>query len=137
MTKLIDPTDDELNESFAVIVAGFTCAHKWKHKHEHSSGKRGAAYVCERCGKSVVGGGNANVCSHYTESVDLALPYAESDDWWINIEKCPTNPKYMIYVYRERPYTENKVAEIMDDSLARGLVLALLRAHGIEIEFTK
>jgi hypothetical protein len=116
--KIINPTDDHLNAAFAEKVAGW--------------------FRCERMGKQVLydpeGGhvliGDTHCMPKFTESMDAVLPWLEkfnghtngpeinfqSGQWEVILNGCTT---------RDRATCA---------SLPRAAVIALLRAHGVEVE---
>lgn len=114
--KLTNPTDDQLNAAFAEKVAGW--------------------FRTERLGKQVLydpeGGhvliGDTRCMPSFTTSADAVLPFVSKlkevgihyleGDWYV------------------RCWSEKKECANCD-SLPKACVIALLRAHGVEIEFSK
>jgi len=125
--KLINPTDRELNEAFAEHVAllepisgrmGF-----WRKKNVHCS--------CY--------GGEYNI-NFYVTSVDAVLP-------WLNQWITDKNGTISIYNDIVQGYWAVRVSSYpnqeglfqfdgRDKCLSRAAVIALLRAHKVEVEFT-
>jgi len=119
--KLLNPTDDELNAAFAERVAGWTCR-----TVDDLSGERtyqrpdGANIVMERV---------------FTQSADAVLPWLEKRFRW----ECDfTGTGYQVWV-SEMPPGPRKMADCVgsDKTFPRAAVIALLRAHGVEVEFTQ
>lgn len=109
--KLTNPTDEELNVAFAEKVAGWM--------------------QCERLGRMVwydPEGGHEMHVPRFTEYADLVLPLLEKCRSWI-CEKTWDSPCYTIRVSDPKPITQRS------DTFPRAAVIALLRAHGVEVEF--
>lgn len=131
--KLVKPSDDQLNAAFAEKVAGWTY---WQSKHGHyhvtdPNGKHGEpAYgwpkYDESTGKKFVRHWTDGVeLPRFTQSADAVLPFVSKlkevgihyadGDWFV------------------RCWSEDKNCANCD-SLPRACVIALLRAHGVEVE---
>lgn len=126
--KLIDPTDDELNAAFAEKVAGW--------------------FKCERLGREVYydpEGGHVlpHELPRFTQSFDTVLPWLEKwrdrpylyrmlqidathDGWEVKMAQPDRDKDGQQWFWR-----------IKAPSLPRAAAIALLRAHGVEVEFTK
>lgn len=116
--KLIDPTDDELNRAFAEHVAGMTQCESLVDVDE----KRW-------CGKPPT----------FTEYADAVLPWLEK--WDCRTLSAWRGTEWTCFVCTEEesfPEWEGVVG--FDGSAAnpaKAVVICLLRANGVEIEFTK
>ena len=115
--KLTNPSDDELDEAFAEHVAG------WKKRMD---------YVAARPAWDM-GGGMwwANGSGNFTKYADSVLPYLDKaanikdGGYW----RVVSND---LGVSVEINYEHYPVA----DTFPRACVIALLRANGVEVEFT-
>lgn len=120
--KLIDPTDDQLNVAFAEYVCG------WIRRDMGKIGthKKPDAFHSAR-------GWECNEINptQFTTSSDAVLPW---------LEKCYCQigfgPAWRVTIEGGRTNKIN-AATHLDDSLPRAAAIALLRAHGVEVEFTK
>jgi hypothetical protein len=116
--KLVNPTDDQLNAAFAEKVAGWLRA--------------------ERMGKEVLydpeGGhvliGDTRCMPSFTTSADAVLPWLAKTGRWQCDYGRPHALGYRIY------FPQNSDGEAASESFARTAVIALLRAHGVEVEFS-
>lgn len=143
--KLIDPTDAELDAAFATEVAGWTF-YDGQPKCQHGSGEVPWDTGQRTCGKRW----NPPASIHsdrrwhrtkedatkavgfvFTTSADAVLPYLEKAE--VVCHRVPAQPLWHFRGYG--PQWEGVFVE--DKCFARGGVLALLRAHGCEVEFTK
>jgi hypothetical protein len=118
--KLIDPTDDQLNEAFAVHVAGWT-------------------HVVMNAGKQLVGrlppSSLYSVVPLFTTSADAVLPWLERDAFDVRISFSNTCDTWHVELLGR--FTSNRSFKAAAETFPRACVIALLRAHGVEIEFTK
>lgn len=115
-TKLTNPTDDELNEAFAWRVAGWRegelgDCRVWFDKTN--------AYVCD-----------ISDAPNFTRSMDAVLPYLEKLPIWDitwdgKRATCGVSLDAYTFYY-----------EATAETPAKATVIALLRAHGVEVEFT-
>lgn len=115
--KLTNPTDAELNAAFAEHVCG------WKRLQKTTQ------IVFE-----VPATGARGTPPGFTTSADAVLPWLEKAKLWntqgVSAEVC-RKTRYITQVMDyERNYHEDR-----DESFAKSAVIALLRAHGVEIEF--
>lgn len=114
--KLVNPTDDVLDERFAIAVAG------WKRTKTKDAGdpswNTGTDCISQ-------GSGFAYRVPRYTKSADLVLPWLEKS-------------KLVDVVFGVGIWSVIVNANNQADckSFPRAAVIALLRAHGIEVEFT-
>lgn len=109
--KLINPTDLHLDAAFAEHVAGWM--------------------QCERLGRMVwydPEGGHEINPPRFTESADLVLPALEKQRAWV-CEKTWDSDEYTVRVSNPLAITARSI------SFAKAAVIALLRAHGVEVEF--
>jgi hypothetical protein len=124
MKKLLNPSDDSLDFAFAAVVAGIA---------PDSPDIGGDPLRGLYCGDS----GRRHV-PRFTRSMDAVLP-------WISKQSIDTGAVWSITVYLDGSFMVNaghqdensKDAPSGEDkSLPRACVIALLRAHGVEVEFT-
>ncbi len=116
LVKLLNPTDDQLNAAFATEVAGW--------------------FRTERLGKQVIydpeGGhvliGDTRCMPKFTRSFDAVLPLLDTIKWHVT-----TMDGGFTFVIRG----PGPNATCTHPELATAAVLALLRANGVEVEFTK
>ena len=127
--KLIDPTDDELNAAFAEKVAGWTrfFSENLGAALFHPPGLPDAANVNKRF-----------EVPRFTQSADTVLPWLEKWRDGNTLFIAGTS------IFGERAWgvdlidnSQNFRQFVKDPSLPRAAVIALLRAHGVEVEFTK
>lgn len=117
--KLLNPSDAELNAAFAIRVAEWTApCHGFTWKNEH--------------GRFQPDG------PPFTTSADAVLPWLEkredveihrvqSDGWQVSIMEVKRTPE---------SEETGVIAEAWEDTLPKAATIALLRAHGVEVEFT-
>lgn len=118
--KLINPTDHELDIAFAEKVAGWYVTRKIASLDKICFPSKKAFFEQPLCGTCPL--------PHFTQSADIVLPWLERQEIWIS-QKTKHN-HYTVTV-------ENGWCGQDKTSFARAAVIALLRAHGMEIEFTK
>lgn len=110
--KLLNPTDQELNEAFATQVCGW-----WK--SESNAGER--MWNSE-------GWSTSRDLPNFTQSADAVLPFLGLD-WMVNADrKGFVGVQYMA--------ATDKTHYAQADTFPRAAVIALLRANGVEVEFT-
>lgn len=109
--KLVDLTDDQLNAAFAEHVAGWRL---WAGCHDQWND-----------GTKDVGK------ARFTTSADAVLPWLEKHRFRVSAPWVPGDEWSVVVVCED--------GEVRADSasLSRASVMALLRAHGVEVEFTK
>jgi hypothetical protein len=66
----------------------------------------------------------------YTKSVDAVLPFLEGG--LLQFASARTSKRWTVRAWRQ-----NEPVMASDDSFSRAVVIALLRAHGVEVEFGK
>jgi hypothetical protein len=115
--KLIKPTDDELNAAFAEHVVGFkpdpNNEGRWIPPGRHTLT---VGYWTEKPAR-------------FTHSADAVLPWLEKTRFDANFWK-----RWRIQIICWETHGENKFAEA--DTFPRAAVIALLRANGVEVEFS-
>lgn len=117
--KLIDPTNDQLDRAFAEHVCGWNA-------------------VC-RCGESMKFHSRFDhtpveleePLPYFTRSADAVLPWLENTD---DPDAALRDGLWSVAFYVDK---ENNWVRGEDKSLPRAACIALLRAHGVEVEFTK
>lgn len=129
--KLVNPTDDELNVAFAEKVAGAVPCDQWK-PFMHDSMMKGD------CGHEACYPRKLPV--DYCKSANAVLPWLEKTGFgntpWIPSPKIShlsasviaSNLGWRVDVGDDSAHT--------DKSFAKAATIALLRVHGVEIEFT-
>ncbi len=110
--KRTNPSDRDLDVSFATIVAGYTM-------HLHL----GAEWRVKEI-------------PHFTTSFDAVLPWLEKHTWRGCSYRSPEGDHFSATVNVVGKGL--KLIEVQSGkSLAHAAVIALLRAHGVQVEFTK
>jgi hypothetical protein len=123
--KLINPTDDELNVAFAEKVAGFTdiC---------HESGEdvdiESRQIYPWRAWRGTFEGRRRFV-PPFTTSADAVLPWLEKWPYDVDFDQGE------VFEYTFKVYYPVFVESSEEGSFAYNAVIALLRAHGVEVEF--
>lgn len=112
MTKLTNPTDDQLNVAFAETVAGWTLV----------TNSLGRLQPKDKDGHWIQDW-------DFTQSADAVLPWLEKTD---DPDAAFRDGLWSVVFYVDK---ENNWVKGEDKSLPRAAVIALLRAHGVEIEF--
>lgn len=125
--KLVNPTDEQLNAAFAEKVAGWT-------RYEPLKGEK-RTVICRLCGPErgqtmlVWKDGSPGGCyPNWAKSADAVLPWLEKCGHW----QAHSSSKG-IHIFVEYPDRHNRSD---DQSFPRAAVIALLRANGVEVEFT-
>jgi hypothetical protein len=114
--KLVNPTDRELDAVFAEKVAG------WKYDESEKAWFHDGYFDHRPL--------------PFTQSADAVLPYLNKMEWW-NISRSDkpfSHCEVMIHDADEVRGYRNAQAEHVDP--IKAAVIALLRAHGVEVEFT-
>lgn len=113
--KLTNPTDDELNIAFAEKVAGMNPVNVEYHTAPWSEKPR------------------------FTQSADAVLPWLEKEILW-DAQSCIAESqrafRCWIRILTKAAGERSEYAEAREPTFPRAAVIALLRAHGVEIEFT-
>ena len=111
-TKLINPTDDELNANFAVWVAGWRNDPDEGWRNEHGVPITAVYY------------------RDFTRSMDAVLPWLNAPGWlWhISNDEIHTDKPFTACVHRGLAE-----ASASDTNAPRACVIALLRANGVEV----
>lgn len=131
--KLTNPTDDELNAAFAEKVAG------WKRVVTHeisffdtngiSCGKMAVPSLIEAFERN---GLILREPPRFTQSADAVLPWLEKWPLWSADKTASGEIRVRVSMDAYTVYFE-----AFDKAFPRAVVLALLPAHGVEVEFTK
>lgn len=110
--KLTNPTDEQLNAVFAEKVAGmrFDPDEGWRCKDGFST--------------------TAPDYNDFTRSADAVLPWLDRVGW-----TCDNSYDEVVRIWGHRGRSEHFIHT--DKSFPRAAVIALLRARGVEVEFTK
>lgn len=119
--KLVNPTDDQLNAAFAQHVAGW-----FPIEPKHSKGSLMMVDEWWDAKGYPVG------APRFVTSVDAVTPWLEKAGRWSAIRGA--DGLYEINL-DDIPMPETGVYWAIDASLPRAAVIALLRAHGVEVEF--
>src|SRR6478736_1710708 len=139
--KLINPTDRDLNAAFAEKVAG------WRRDGPQRGEKK--TVVCRLCdteydalrpqrGQIMVvwaNGGIGGTFPAWATSFDAVLPWIEKQPYPAIGRIANGDWKVKLYLNVDSGGDEREVIGI-SALLPRACVIALLRAHGVEIEFT-
>lgn len=121
--KLTNPTDDTLSSVFAEKVAGWSI-----------NPANGCCYHSEKEWRlSPLCGGWPKPA--FTRSADAVLPWLEKHTWRGCSYRSPSGSHFNAQV--EIVVNYDKQLSASDKSFAHAAVIALLRAHGVEVEFTK
>lgn len=121
-----DPTDDQLNAAFAEHVAG------WRRLK-----RDGGNQLIGVSGPSSL----YSVIPVFTASFDAVLPWLAKHDWWQieqdrGIEK--THPPCWCSIFYHKDGAADYDTHVgQAHTPAKAAVLALLRARGLKVEFTK
>lgn len=118
---LIDPDDAQLNEAFALHVAG------WK-RLDYIDGGPWFKNPTDREPSN-------SVFYTFTTSADAGLPYLNRWEWSASGGAFPT-----AFVTLRKPITptrDNSAIHGESDTFPRAAVLALLKAHGVTVEFSQ
>lgn len=129
--KLVDPSATLLLESFAEHVA------KWK----RADG--GCPCGEEACGSWMLPDGTYEYIPDWLGSMNAVLPWLEKYAW--GVRSCGMTgsthgyPHCMFWVIMDGQEYQGNVfhGDSITMSLPRAAVICLLRAHGVEVEFTK
>ena len=150
--KLINPTDDELNAAFAEKVAGWRCfkeqrgdyalcvcyeAHEqdpFKHWNPKEEALRMARYSPVSCIEAVKIGFFGRSLPKFTRSFDAVLPWLEK---MASVEICQMYSGGVRTSWAVDVSVKYAIECAQHPFLPRAAVVALLRAHGIEVEFTQ
>ncbi len=112
--KLVNPTNDELNAAFAVHVCG------WARIAEAAN----VAFLVPETGAI---GTPPNFCG----SVDASLGWLENRSKALNISYCDVQCLWTVEIVKYKTSWKSEA-----NTLSKAAAIALLRAHGVEIEFT-
>lgn len=125
--KLTNPTDDQLNAAFAEKVAGWINQGKAK----------GVPALNNRWvlpDRSLVEGP-----LQFMRSADAVLPWLSKQILW-DAQDCAAqsqlNFRCWIRILTKAAGERSEYAEAREATFPRAAVIALLRAHGVEVEFT-
>lgn len=150
--KLVNPTDDQLNAAFAEKVAGWRCykekrggyelcislapgdGEPWQHWDPKERAVREARYTPVSCFEAIEIGFFGRGLPQFTRSADAVLPWLEKSGAWSAYRE--RDGAYEIELHdKHMPSGGNYFA--FDKSFSRAAVIALLRAHGVEVTFTE
>jgi hypothetical protein len=139
---LINPTDDELNRAFAEKVAGWNYQPKCLSTNPEDRTETPMWFVPAR---GDAGPGYEYALYGWTRSMDAVLPWLEkwrdSGKGYVvmaTIHSAAMKRTGWIIQIRDSALETNNVKdfEVIDWSASRACVIALLRAHGVVVEFT-
>ncbi len=123
--KLINPTDEELNAAFAEKVAGW-----------------GLLVPSGFDGKDHIGippkgqrTGNAEIVPRFTTSADAVLPWLDQMNYIATCCPVSGSKHHHCIITIHTWHTAEKIGDANSQCFARAAVIALLRAHGVEVEF--
>ncbi len=131
--KLTNPTDEELNAAFAEKVAGEKVEHgEYYHDHPPTgrwmTGGSGPGVIHPNDGM----GGGFYRCIGYCSSVDAVIPWLEKASFDAQITYSDTCCNWVVILLQR--FTGQKSYRGESESFAKAAVIALLRAHGVEVE---
>lgn len=117
--RLVNPTDDDLNAAFAEYVAGLEA-------FPTSTG----GWVCyERRGDWKI----MIPMLDYSKSVNAVLPWLEKQPY-PDIGRVANGDWKVTFYLNMDSGGDEKTVYAIDESLPRAIVIALLRAHNVEVE---
>ncbi len=121
--KLVNPTDDQLNTAFAEKVAGYFSNPAFKPQHSWCrKSPTGEIVVLDGLG----------ALPPFTRSMDAVLPWLEKCAAWRR------DADGEVFVYRHSAAGSASAGGKKETMcFPCSCVIALLRAHGVEVEFTK
>lgn len=130
---LINPTDDELNRAFAEKVCGWVWTKIREARRINGDLVEPELFVwCRQNGEFA-----GNPWQHdFTHSADAVLPWLEKDHYSFSIYYDQTTCVWTVELMQRFTGTKTYRASC-EESMAKAAVIALLRAHGAEVEFTK
>lgn len=155
--KLVNPDDSALNAAFAEKVAGWRCFKEtrgeftlcitktakdedpWAHWNQMERDKRRARYTDISCMDAIKIGFFGRDIPNFTQSADAVLPWLEK---WATVNIVISVDVHV--TISETPAMKSCPPVINGDSViqlstpnavAKAAVIALLRAHGVEVEF--
>jgi hypothetical protein len=148
--KLKNPTDDELNAAFAEKVAGWRCYKEqrgeyalavcyeanerdpWEHWDKKKEAQSKTKYTSISCADAVKIGFFGRGLPRFTTSADAVLPWLDNPKsiaWWE--ARLRLNGKHQVICHQ----SEIDAYPAEADTFPRAAVIALLRAHGVEITY--
>lgn len=151
--KLLNPTDNELNAAVAEFVAGWRC-HKeqrgefalcvcyeakdpepWTNWRKEKEAADKARYTPISCIEAVKIGFFGRGLPRFTHSADAVLPLLDERGWSFNEERTPG----ILWVAANEGIGDVGAGHGPIEKtfpFAKKACIALLRAHGVEVEFT-
>ena len=126
--KLFNPTDAELDAAFAEKVAG------WKRTSRFDFSSVETYYPWFVPAANGSGSGFELAVTRFTRSFDAVLPWLEKTGRW-NVFR-DVSGVYEIEL-EDNPMPDDGCWFAFNKSLPRAAVIALLRAHGVQVEFTQ
>lgn len=129
--KLTNPTDDQLDAAFAEKVAGWTVIRQ---------SILGGQYISRWCPPNTPDAFNLLALDtkppRFTQSFDAVLPWLEKSPF--DVVQTYSNTCCVWTVRLQGRFTSNKeFVGKSEEGPAKAAVIALLRSHGVEIEFTQ
>lgn len=110
--KLTNPTDDELNATFAEKVAGLRGPDDYRSRELWEKLKN----------------------TPFVTSADAVLPWLEKAEWF-NVSRPSNDGKGHFYCEVDLDSKNEVEAIAYADTFPKAICIALLRAHGVEVEF--
>lgn len=135
--KLTNPSDDQLNAAFAENVAGWT-------RYGPNKGEK-RSVICRLCGPErgqtmlVWKDGKLGGCyPDWAGSADAVLPWLEKMGEFSQYyhKSFPDAERWSVGVDRHEPHGTGWAGYAKAETFSRATTIAILRAHGVEIEFT-
>lgn len=127
MTRLVDPTNDLLDEAIIKVIT------HWEPTKQSIEASRSWAACCGGDESDEACYAEAYRCDRprYSESADAILPLLYQEHWEVNQTTLEHRPiRVVIYRAKYPGFGES-------DRFPRAAAIALLRANGVEIEFTQ
>lgn len=129
--KLIDPSDEELNSAFAEKIAGWVITERRTDGAMYGHPNSAPSYDVAECPPGLI--------PNFARSADAVLPHLEKMGEWSQYyhKGSPESERWSVGVDRIIPHGSGWAGQAKASTFARATTIALLRAHGTEVEFTK
>lgn len=131
MTTITNPTDNELNAAFAVNVASWNDV---RHENGVDVDVPARTYIPYSGFRGTPPDGPRRMIFKWTESMDAVFPWLYRQDGYrlTSPHRGHTEHRAMVYHRDGYPYIVGSA-----DTLPRACVLALLKAHGVEVVYDR
>ena len=125
--KLTNPTDDELNRAFAEKVAGYYVKEEFPGTDFPFTAWQGDRPLSHHRWASAKG--PLEHINSFIESANCVLPFLYKRHWEVQQTSSASRPIRVVLDELHGPYGES-------NTFPRAAVIALLRANGVQVEFT-